>query len=281
MFGYLTARTELLDEEQLRRYKACYCGLCRSLKERHGQLGRLTLSYDLCFLVLLFDSLYEPALISGEESCIAHPFSARLWQRSESSDYAADMTVALAWLKCRDDWEDDSNPAALAEAAALKSAYRRVQALYPRQCRAMEEGVQALSRLEKAGDESPDRAAECFASLMGEIFIWRDDHWSGSLYRLGAALGRFLYIMDACMDLDSDAFYRRYNPFRRYYGLDNTARFRDILRMLLADCVRELDRLPLVQDAGILQNIVCVGLWTEFEKKYGSEEETGHGTGPL
>ena len=281
MFGYLTACTELPDEEQLRRYKAAYCGLCRSLAERHGQLSRLALTYDLAFLTLLFDSLYEPELTQGEESCVAHPFSARPWQRSESSDYAADMTVALAWLKCRDDWEDDSNPAALAEAAVLRRAWERVKAEYPRQSRAMEEGVRALRNMEKARDESPDRAAECFAALMGEIFVWKDDHWSGTLYRLGAALGRFLYIMDACMDLDGDTFYDRYNPFRRYYGLDNAARFRDILRMLLADCARELDRLPLVQDAGILQNIVCVGLWTEFDKKYGSEGGDGHGPGSV
>ena len=281
MFGYLTACTELLDEEQLRRYRAAYCGLCRSLKERHGELSRLTLTYDLVFLSLLFDSLYEPERRQGEARCVAHPFAPRPWQRSESSDYAADMTVALAYLKCRDDWDDDSNPAALAEAAALKGAFRRVAALWPRQCAAMEEGVRALRNMEKAHDESPDRAAECFAAMMGEIFIWRDDRWSGTLYRLGAALGRFLYILDACMDLDGDTFYNRYNPFRRFYGLDNAARFRDILRMLLADCVRELDRLPLVQDAGILQNIVCIGLWTEFNKKFGSEEDSVHGTGSI
>ncbi len=281
MFGYLKARTELLDEEQLRRYQAAYCGLCRSLKERHGQFSRLTLTYDMTFLALLLDSLYEPERQSGEEPCLVHPFSPRAWQRSEYSDYAADMTVALAYLKCLDDWDDDSNPAALAEAAALKKAYRRVQALYPRQCRAMEEGVKALRKLELKRDESPDAAAECFAALMGEVFILRQDRWSGTLYRFGAALGRMIYILDACMDLDSDTLYNRYNPFRRYYGLDNTRRFRDILRMLLSDCARELDRLPLVQDAGILQNIICVGLWTEFEKKYGSEDEAAHGTGSV
>ena len=281
MFGYLTACTELLDEEQLRRYKAAYCGLCRSLKERHGQFARLTLTYDLAFLTLLFDSLYEPELTQGEAPCPVHPFSPRPWQRSESSDYAADMSVALARLKCRDDWEDDSDPVALAEAAALRSAWARVSALYPRQCRAMEEGVAALRELEKARDESPDRAAACFAGLMGEIFVWKDDRWSGRLYRLGAALGRALYIMDACLDLDRDTVFNRYNPFRRWYGLDNAARFRDILRMLLADCARELDALPLVQDAGILQNIICVGLWTQFNRKFGSEEERSHGAGSL
>ena len=44
MFGYLTADTATLTEEQLKRYQACYCGLCRSLEKRHGQLSRLTLN---------------------------------------------------------------------------------------------------------------------------------------------------------------------------------------------------------------------------------------------
>lgn len=281
MFGYLTARTELLDEEQQRRYKACYCGLCRSLKERHGQFSRLTLNYDMVLLVLLLSSLYEPEERQGRDGCLVHPRSPRPWWRSEFSDYAADMTVALAYLKCRDDWTDDSNPIALGEAAALKKAWRRVKGQYPRQCGAMEESIAALSRIERARREDPDEAAACFAAMMGEVFVLRDDHWSASLYRLGAALGRFLYVLDACMDLDSDALFDRYNPFRRYYGLDNARRFRDILKMLLADCVWELDRLPLVQDTGIINNIICAGLWMEFDKKFGIEEGTDNGTGSV
>ena len=57
MFGYLVADTATLTEAQLQRYKACYCGVCRSLEKRHGQLSRLTLNYDMTFLVLLLSSL--------------------------------------------------------------------------------------------------------------------------------------------------------------------------------------------------------------------------------
>ena len=60
MFGYLSAETRLLTQNELDRYKACYCGLCHCLRERHGGLARLTLNYDICFLVLLLQSLYEP-----------------------------------------------------------------------------------------------------------------------------------------------------------------------------------------------------------------------------
>ena len=53
MFGYLVAAPGDLTAEELARYRACYCGLCRCIKERHGQLARLSLTYDMTFLVLL------------------------------------------------------------------------------------------------------------------------------------------------------------------------------------------------------------------------------------
>ena len=281
MFGYLTAQTELLTPEQLARYRACYCGLCRSLKDRHGQLGRLTLSYDMCFLVLLLDSLDEPELRQGEDPCAAHPRTARTWQRTENSDYAADLTVALAYNPCLDNWRDDASPLALAESAALRRSYRKVQALWPRQCEAIERNLRALGELEKTGKADPDGAAACFGALMGELFVRREDRWEKYLRALGDALGRFIYILDACMDLEKDALLGRYNPLRRRYGMDNAAYFRDVLKMLLGDAVRAFDALPLVQDAGLMQNILCAGLWAAFDKKFGSEEGAAHGSGSL
>lgn len=268
MFGFLTASLGGLDGEQLSRYKACYCGLCRSLGERHGQLSRLTLNYDMTFLVLLLGSLYEPEERTGEDVCLIHPCEKRRWWRSEMSDYAADMNVALSYLKCRDNWRDDGSLSALAASGVLKKAYDAICTAYPRQCAAMESAIAELSEIEKANAEAPDAASASFGRLMGEVLVYREDRWSDTLRRMGDALGRFIYIMDACVDLDGDTFHERYNPFRRYYGLDNERRFRDILKMLLGECIRYFDVLPLVQDADILKNILCSGLWAEFDKKY-------------
>lgn len=282
MFGYLTANTELLTPEELERYKACYCGLCRSLQKRHGQAARLTLNYDMTFLVLLLQSLYEPEETRGEDTCLPHPLQARAWQRSEASDYGADLNVALAYLKCLDDWEDEGSLKALAQAETLRGAYERVCRDYPRQCAAISRGMEALHALERERKEDPDAAAACFGGLLGELFVWREDRWSETLRRMGDALGRCLYVMDACMDLDGDATWNRYNPFRRYYGLSNNEqRFRSIMNMLLSDCLMAFDRLPLVQDASILKNILCVGLWTQFDRKYKGKKETADGSGSV
>ena len=57
MFGYVVANKTGLSEQQLARYRAFYCGLCRALRTRCGQLGRMTLTYDMALLVMLLSSL--------------------------------------------------------------------------------------------------------------------------------------------------------------------------------------------------------------------------------
>ena len=281
MFGFLTARTDLLDEERAARYKACYCGLCRSLRSRRGLSAALTLNFDMSFLVLLLSSLYEPEEKGGSDPCLVHPFSERGWFSSEISDYAADMNVALGYLKCLDNWRDDGSLLSVAEAGLLKRAWSEIREEYPRQCRAMDDSILTLGEIERENREAPDEAAAAFGSLMGELFVLRDDRWSASLRAMGDALGRFLYIMDACVDLGADTARNRYNPFRRRYGLKNEAYFRDVLQMLLGECLRHYDRLPLVRDRDILDNILCAGVWAQFEKKYPTTEEADNVPGPV
>lgn len=273
MFGYLTADTAALTEEQLKRYQACYCGLCRSLEKRHGQLSRLTLNYDVTFLVLLLSSLYEPAETAGEGTCIRHLKTPQPWINNEICDYAADVNLALAYLKCLDDWEDEGSLPALTQARVLRPSYETVQKAYPRQCAAMEQALKELHAIEQENREAPDAAAACFGRLMAELFVYREDRWADTLRHMAHALGRFLYLMDACMDLDSDTLHNSYNPFRRYYRRpDNEQRFRDILKMQLGECVFYFDKLPLVQDAGLLKNILCAGLWARFDRKFKVDE---------
>lgn len=273
MFGYLTADTSKLSPEELKRYKACYCGLCRCIKDRQGNFARLTLNYDMTFLILLLSSLYEPEERTGEGRCIAHPAKPHTWVRNEVSDYAADMNLALAYHKCRDDWQDDKSIAAAAVSRIFEADYRRISLSYPRQCAAMEEMMTALREAELSGEASADKNAVLFGKLMAEIFHWRDDRWSETLRMMGQSLGEFIYIMDACMDLEADVIRQRYNPLKQYHGKeDNEQRFRDILKMLLGQCLYHFDRLPLVQDAAILKNVLCSGLWAQFDKKYSNKK---------
>lgn len=282
MFGYLTANRTLLTPEEDARYRGAYCGLCRNLRTRYGQAAGFTLNFDQCFLILLLQSLYEAEEVPGEDSCVVHPVKRQPWWECRFTSYAADMNIALSYLKLQDNWEDDGSLVSAAAARALKPAFGRIHALWPRQCEAMVHSISALRTIEQENREVPDAAAETFALLMEEVFVWQEDRWASDLRRMGASLGRFLYIMDAAMDLDRDTARNSYNPFRRRYGrADNGTFFESVLRMLLSDGLQAFDRLPLVTDAGILKNILCEGLWTEFDKKFKTDKDKDHGVRSL
>jgi hypothetical protein len=219
--------------------------------------------------VLLLSSLYEPEETHDSRCCIRHPFEKQAHVKSEISSYAAAMNVALAYLKCLDNWHDDKSLAALTEAKLLEGAYKKVCAAYPRQCQAMQQALAELGEIEKAGLDAPDAAADCFGRLMEELFVYRIDRWEGTLRAMARSLGRFIYLMDAAMDLDDDCKSGSYNPFKGYKDFEDKAElFSDILKMQLGECVYHFDKLPLVDDAGLMKNILCIGLWLQFNKKY-------------
>ena len=213
MFGYVIANLEGLTQAQKDRYKGCYCGLCRVLKQRHGFSGRLTLTYDMTFLVLLLSALYEADEERGMEACPAHPLRKHFYWQTRYTEYAADMNVVLAYNNCRDDWQDDGSALKYWEAEALSRQCAAVRARWPRQCAAIEQCMAELSEIEQADTGDPDAAANCFGRLMGELFV-TDELWDDRLRPFGEALGRFIYLLDAVIDLPEDLRRGRYNPLR-------------------------------------------------------------------
>ena len=181
MFGFVTANGKELTLEQKSRYNAVYCGICRQIRDRSGQLSRLGLSYDMAFLALLLMSLYEPEEISGQRSCMLHPVKPKPWVDNVYIRYAADMNVALAYFKALDDWEDDRKLAAKAMTRVFGSRLEAIRQRYPRQCRAMEDCIRQLSLLEKEGCPNPDLPAACFGQLMGELLVYEEDMWAPAL----------------------------------------------------------------------------------------------------
>lgn len=266
MFGYIEANPKALSQEQLVRYRGCYCGLCRTLKERHGQLSRITLTFDMTFLVMILSSMYEPEEQGGEGRCFIHPAKKRAYWMNRFSDYAADLNVALAYHNCLDDWKDDKNLVRYSQAKLLKSHYEEIAARWPRQCQAMEKCMAELGRIESEGSPDPDAAANCFGELMGELFVCVEDSlWGEKLRSFGQALGRFIYMMDACVDLEKDVRHGRYNPLSAMGKEDLTEEEkRVILKVLIGECTRVFELLPLLQDVDILRNVLYSGVWNQY-----------------
>ncbi|MBQ8768202.1 MAG: hypothetical protein IJZ15_00920 [Oscillospiraceae bacterium] len=277
MFGFVAASDTELDKAQRKRYAAVYCGICRQIREQTSNTARLGLSYDMAFLALLLMSLYEPEETGGDNACILHPIQHRPWIDNEYIRYGADMNVALAYYNAMDDYQDDKRPSAKVKATVFGRSLSQITERYPRQCQAMERCIAELSRLEKENCDSPDKTASCFGALMAELLVYREDIWSDTLRKMGMALGRYIYLADAAVDYRRDKRKNKYNPFLAIGTGEDWARWEQYLVLAMGRCTDYYERLPLVQDKAILDNILYSGIWVEYRRLTARKEKTAGG----
>lgn len=275
MFGYVVANAAQLRPEQVARYRQVYCGLCRTIGERHGALARLSLTYDLSFLVLLLDALDEPELKTGTLRCPAHPLRRQSWRSSRWTDYAADMNVALAYHKCLDDWRDEQKLSRLTYARRLRGAYRTIRQRWPEQCRGIEEQLERLSALERANSADLDAASAAFGSLMARLLTAEESFFAPQMRALGEALGRFIYVMDAVLDEEADRKRGRWNPVARFRAQQGDFRARETLELLMGEATLAFEQLPLEQDLDLLRNILYSGVWCQWVERQRRQSRKG------
>ncbi|GHU82799.1 hypothetical protein FACS1894196_1690 [Clostridia bacterium] len=269
MFGILATDPKTLSKEEKARYRAFYCGLCRQLGARFGGVGSASLTYDMTFVAILLGALYGLEEDSGTRRCVPSPARRHPFVVTQATDYAADMNIILAYYQCMDDWSDERNIAARQKGLLLEKHLPAVKEAFPRQCAQIQRCLSRLGEMEEANELNPDVPTNCFGELMGSLFLWRGDEYSDALFRMGAALGRFIYLLDAVNDLKADIKGRRYNPLVAQMDTD----FTQVLTLMMAECTAEFEKLPIHRDAHILQNILYAGVWQHYRpgKKEGAK----------
>ena len=267
MFGYVMASVRELSQDAKNRYTAVYCGICRGIRESAGQSARLGLSYDMAFLALLLMSLYEPEEASGKRACNLHLLNPRPWVDNTYIRYAADMNVYLAYLNALDDYRDEGNLVSRSAAKILEKSCAAIRDRYPRQCAAILENLDRLAQLEKENCSNPDECAACFGALMGEILVYHEDMWAPTLRQMGMALGRYIYLADAAIDYRRDKKKHQFNPFIPMETGEDWPRWEQYLVLAMGRCTDYYERLPLVQDKDILDNILYSGVWLEYRRR--------------
>ena len=266
MFGYIVTYPEALSQERQRRFKAMYCGLCRTLRKRHGFLTSTTLSYDLTFLALLLNALYEPGEQADRERCIANPAKQHDYVSTPVMDYVADVNIALAYHKCRDDWYDDKNPVSAGEAALLRRAYRTVEKAYPRRCDAIERWLEQIHGWERDNVLEIDLPVNATGRMLAELFVWPEQHtFVQELQTIGDGLGRFVYFMDAYDDLPRDVRRGSYNPLKSLRDREDYEQLcKTAMMAMIADAADAFERLPILLDEDIIRNVLYSGVWRKY-----------------
>ena len=104
MFGYIMPEKSELKVKEYEMFRAFYCGVCKSIGKRIGNLPRITLNYDTTFLALLLVSLSSDGVKVTRKRCMLHPTKkSNIVIDNQIIDYAADMNIILSFYNLKDD----------------------------------------------------------------------------------------------------------------------------------------------------------------------------------
>lgn len=273
MFGYIIINKGDMKFKEFDIYQAYYCGLCKVLKEKYGLTGQMTLSYDMTFIIMLLSGLYESETETDYCKCVAHPFERHMTKINEYTEYAADMNILLSYYKCKDDWMDNKKYGRLLYAQLLKKGYHHLEQKYGCKIRRIEALMEQLTKREIEGCTDVDEMSRLFGEVMAQITVYKDDEWKENLYKMGLYLGKFIYLCDAYEDIEKDLKEVNYNPFYELYKYpDFEEQCRSILVMMMSECSREFEKLPILDHIEILRNIIYSGVWYRYEKIHSERE---------
>lgn len=274
MFGYIIVNKAEMKFKEFDIYQSFYCGICRDLKKKYGAWGQLSLSYDMTFLAILLTGLYDPQTRRGSCKCIAHPFEDHPTRNNIYTEYAADMNVLFAHYKCQDDWKDEKKLWKLFYGRMLEGRTGKLKDAYGEKIRTINLLMQEFYDKEKSDNADIDTLSGLFGRVMGEIMAVREDEWAENLRRLGFFLGKFIYLCDAYEDVEEDIRKGTPNPLkRRYENPDFEEESKTILMMMMSECCREFEKLPILENVEILRNILYSGVWCRYEAVH--EKRTG------
>lgn len=210
--------------------------------------------------------------------CLIHPAKPHVETINDATHYAAAMNLLLSYHKCVDDWQDDRSLLRLMLAKLLTKQSRIVCEGFPEKVSVITACLEELSQLEQENSQDPDRGSALFGQLLGEVFVWRQDRWAENLRKIGDMLGRYIYLVDAILDLPGDIKKGRYNPLTsRWSSSFDKSNYIPVLQMILGECAEAFEQLPLTDNTDILRNILYSGVWTKFyQEKHIPHKEKQH-----
>ena len=262
MFGYIRPLECELRVREQQEYRGVYCGLCKSIGRRFGQIPRLTLSYDCAFLALTLSALTGHAKFTPG-NCGPRVYRGKrpIAETSPVLDYAADVNVLLAWYKAADDAADEKSAKGKTAQLALKRAYRKAAKANQKLDREIRESMEALHRLEAEKLSSIDEPSNAFGALLSSVMLnapMLPERERTAAHWMFYNLGKWVYLIDAWDDREKDGENESYNPILLTQMQQEQVKF--VLNITLNEAKKAYDLLTQQAPSGLLDNIMTLGL---------------------
>lgn len=282
MFGYIKPNIGELKVRDYELYKATYCGLCRTMGKCTGCMSKLTLSYDFAFFALLRMAMEKSKGEIKKRRCSIHPLKKRpMLEINPAMEFSAKASVLLTKIKLKDNVNDTRGFSRfLAKTAGLVSVFfkRTDKNLLP-----LADKIKAcfdeLLALERDECDLIDMVANTSGELIGHVASFGLDEDNARIaYEIGFHLGKWVYVIDACDDLEGDVKSGAYNVLKYAFGNELSADDKALLKnaMLLelgamSRCVELIDFSSHRDVEGIIRNVIIDGLVQETDRVLGKK----------
>ena len=279
MFGYVIVDKPSLRIREYDYYRATYCGLCHAMGKCTGCASRLTLSYDTTFFVLVREMLDGTKAEFVKKRCVRHPIKKiETVKINPQLEYSACVGAQLAYGKIVDNINDEKGMKRFV-ANICKVLFSRMDMKsfdqIPTISGFISEKLELISQIEEERTKSIDVPAEVFGDMMAGLLAYGFEGEKKMIAeKIGKRIGRWIYIVDAFDDYESDRKSGSYNPFVELYDGED---FGDddllsISKMLEAELSIAFSAIELLDDDGdknrseIIKNILCLGMPASVER---------------
>lgn len=273
MFGYTVPVENILDQDDRRIYRSYYCETCHHLKEEYGFASTLTVNYEMTFMNLFFNSVFDDGmLIDGKPGglfCIFRKSACG----NEMMHAMAAYTVLVANNSLIDDVADDSDTLrGKLGLLWLNRAITKAKNEFPEYDRCILNGYEKLRIAEKDKNNDPFKMGTLSSqSLIDVMRLMLKERLDRDIEELFRGFGIWVYIMDAVEDLDDDFRDGTYNPF--LVGVGNYVNKRKFIKdniftigETMGEAIKKIQiqyvklRPRLIRNAAIIDNIIYQGL---------------------
>lgn len=277
VLGFVKACKEELKVKEYETYKAVYCSLCKKLGKNYGVMSRFTLSYDFTFLAMLNMSLQDGCDGFVRKRCVFNPLKKCNYCKDDTAlDMPSAAAMIMLYYKILDNVSDEhgiKKIGYLCLKAIFRTAHKKAAKKYPSIETVVSEYIKKQSELEKNGCTSIDEAADPTAKMLEQMlaFCSEDETQKRVLSRLGYCVGRYIYLLDAAVDLSGDIKSGSYNVLKSELHGDVKEYTKEKITPQLYFCINEATKafelLDIKKYKSILGNIIYLGLEDTFIKE--------------
>lgn len=218
MVGYLKPNFKNVPKEYKTIYKSYYCGLCKALKSQYKHIGILSLNYEITAFLLLLNSMNEEKQRCFHGSCSISPFVPVRYINYLQEDIvnAAHLSVLIAYYEIKDNNKDIGGIKwnTIEKYVANKSK-KSIYALADdyNNIKSAVENFYAIENSKTVNfDDIIESDGELIKSFLSILIKHFDVDTTNKLLELSKLLGEWIYLIDACDDLQKDIKDNNFNP---------------------------------------------------------------------